>query len=47
MTVSLRRTLKHVLLITTAMGAMPLAAQTLAPPNDGGDVETVIVTSDR
>src|SRR5215471_15257853 len=47
MTVSVRRTLKCVLLITTAMGAMPLAAQTLAPSGDGGDVETVIVTSDR
>jgi len=45
MTVS--RTLKHVLLITTAMGALPLAAQTLAPSDNGGTVESVIVSSDR
>ncbi|HKB95518.1 MAG TPA: TonB-dependent receptor [Rhizomicrobium sp.] len=47
MTASLRRTLKHVLLITTAMGALPLAAQTLAPSDNGGTVESVIVSSDR
>jgi iron complex outermembrane receptor protein len=46
MTASLR-TLKHVLLLTTAMGATPLAAQTLAPSDSGGTVESVIVSSDR
>ncbi|HYS46832.1 MAG TPA: Plug domain-containing protein, partial [Rhizomicrobium sp.] len=40
------RTLKHVLLITAALGALPVAAQTLAPSDNGG-VESVIVSSDR
>lgn len=49
MTASLRCTLKCVLFVTTAIGALPLAAraQTLTPPGDNGGVETVIVTSDR
>src|ERR1700738_896492 len=47
MTASLGRTLKHALMITTAMGALPLAAQTLSPSDNGGNVESVIVSSDR
>ncbi|HWX89460.1 MAG TPA: Plug domain-containing protein, partial [Rhizomicrobium sp.] len=49
MTASLRRTLKCALFVTTAIGALPLAAQaqTVVPSGDNGGVETVIVTSDR
>src|SRR3984957_15156826 len=46
---SLRHTFKGVLFVTTAIGALSLTAraQTIAPPDQGGDVETVIVSSDR
>ncbi|HEY2007804.1 MAG TPA: TonB-dependent receptor [Rhizomicrobium sp.] len=46
---SLRNTLKGVLFVTTAVSALSLAAQaqTVAPSDQGGDVETVIVSSDR
>jgi iron complex outermembrane recepter protein len=49
MNASHRRMLKRVLFVTTACGALSLAAQaqTVVPPGDGGDVESVIVTSDR
>lgn len=47
MTVTLRRTLKSVLFVTTALCAVNTAhAQAIAPDQDGG-VESVIVTSDR
>jgi iron complex outermembrane receptor protein len=46
---SLRRKFKGVLFVTTAVGALSVTAhaQTVAPADQGGDVETVIVTSDR
>ena len=46
---SLRHTLKGVLFVTAAISALSLAAQaqTVAPSDQGGDVETVIVSSDR
>jgi iron complex outermembrane recepter protein len=49
MTTSLRHSFKSVLFVTTAFCALSLAAQaqTVASTDDGGDVETVIVTSDR
>jgi iron complex outermembrane recepter protein len=49
MTSSLNRTLKSVLFVTTALGALslPAQAQTLAPSGDSSDVESVIVSSDR
>jgi hypothetical protein len=47
MTVTLRRTLKSALFVTTALCAVNTAhAQAIAPDQDGG-VESVIVTSDR
>jgi len=49
MSLSRHRMLKRALFVTTALGALSLGAQaqTVAPPTDGGDVESVIVTSDR
>src|SRR3954463_15656041 len=46
---SLRHTLKNVLFGSTALGMLSLTAgaQTLAPSDDNGGVESVIVTSDR
>ena len=47
---SLRHPLKGVLFVTTAVSALSLSAhaqtQAIAPSDSGGDVETVIVTSD-
>ena len=44
---SLRHTFKGVLFVTTAVGALSLTvhAQTIAPADTGGDVETVIVSA--
>jgi len=45
---SLRHTLKSVLFVTTALGTLSVAsAQTIAPSDAGGSVESVIVSSDR
>ena len=47
MTVTLRHTLKRVLLATTALGALATAAQAQVVASNDTDVESVIVTSDR
>ena len=46
---SLRHTLRGVLLVTTALGFVPLSAQAQAivTSDTGGNVETMIVSSDR
>ena len=46
---SLRHKFKGMLFVTSAISALSLTAQaqTMAPADSGGDVETVIVTSDR
>jgi hypothetical protein len=49
MTISLRRAFHTLLFASTALSTISFAAhaQTVAPSDSGGDVETVIVTSDR